>query len=429
MKSQKILLPVFAFVLTVALNSACTKQNAASESAPGNEISEVSTTADPEIIAAQNLIKKNPDAAGGYNKLALIYIRRARETGDFSLNTKAETAVNRALEIETENYDAQRIKASLLLTFHRFQEALEFGKQLQKAHPQDPIIYGVLTDANVELGNYEDAVNAVQQMVDLRPNAESYARVSYVRSLHGDSDGAIEAMKMAARITDPMNKEAQAWCLYRLGNEYFNVGRFEEAEKTYDEALQIFPNYYFALAGKGKARAAAGDYEKAINFYTLAQGKIPLPQTVIELGDLYAKTGKTEEANKQYDLAAFIEEKFGNIDRRTLALLWANNDVKLDEALEIAAAEHEKRKDIYTADIYAWCLYKKGQFESAKNAITEAMRLKTKDARLFYHAGMIEKELGNKKAASEYLKKALELNPSFDVLQADAAKSALRELI
>ena len=56
------------------------------------------------------------------------------------------------------------------------------------------------------------------------------------------------------------------------------------------------------------------------------------------------------------------------------------------------------------------------------------MRLKTKDARFFYHAGMIEKGLGNAKAAKDYLKKALDLNPSFDVLQAEKAKTALKEL-
>ena len=390
--------------------------------------SAVTLTGDAEIDAAQKVIEKMPNAANGYNILAIIYIRRARETGDFSLNSKAQTAIDRALELEPDNSGTKKLQASLLLTFHRFQEALEAGTQLQKAYPQDAFIYGVLTDANVELGNYKEAADAVQQMVDLRPTMESYARVSYIRSHYGDSEGAIDAMKMAARIADPKNKEAQAWCLVHLGNEYFKVGRYEEAGKVYDEALQVFPNYHLALTGKGNARAAAGDYENAAKFLMQSQERVPLTQTVIALGDVYSKIGKAEEARKQYDLAEFIEQKLGNIDQRTLALLWADHDTKLDEARQIAAAEHEKRKDIYTADIYAWTLYKKGQFEEAKKIITEAMRLKTKDARIFYHAGMIEKGLGNKKAAVEYLQKAVQLNPSFDILQAEAAKSALQEL-
>lgn len=404
----------------------CIKQ----EASKAENVEDLLTTSssDTEISAAQEVIKNLPDGAIGYNNLAIIYIRRARETGDFSLNSKAEAAVKRALELKPDNYDAQKIHTSLLLTFHRFEEGLEAGKKLQKEHPQDAFVYGVLTDANVELGNYEEAVDAVQKMVDLRPNMESYSRVSYVRSLHGDSDGAIEAMSLAARIADPNNKEVQAWCLTHLGDEYLKVGRFADAEKQYDSALTIFPNYHIALAGKGKARASFGDYENAVKFYTQAQERVPLTLTAIALGDIYTKTGKPEEAKKQYDLAEFIEQKLGNIDQRNLAMMWADQEIKLDEALQIATAEHEKRKDIFTADIYAWCLYKKGKFQEAQKAINEAMRLKTKDARFFYHAGMIEKGLDNKKAAADYLKKALELNPAFDVLQAEKAQTALKEI-
>lgn len=428
---QFLILTAILFFITFS-NTACRQQSSidGGQMVKAENSESVSSAApeNAEIETAQKMIERMPDAVGGYNSLAIAYIREARKSGDFSLNSKAETAVNRALEIEPDNYDAQRLQASLLLTFHKFQEGLEAGKKLQQKSPQDPFVYGVLTDANVELGNYKEAIDAAQQMVDLRPGMESYARVSYVRSMHGDSDGAIEAMKMAASISDPQDKEARAWTITHLGNEYFKVGRYEEAEKQYDIALQGLPDYHFALTGKGNARAAAGDYENAVKFYTKSQEKIPLTQTIIPLGDVYKKTGKPEEAQKQYELAEFVEQKLGNTDQRTIALLWANQDTKLDEALQLARAEHEKRKDIYTADIYAWTLYKKGQFEEAKTVITEAMRLKTKDAQIFYHAGMIEKALGNNKAAADYLQKAIKLNPAFDILQVETAKSALQEL-
>jgi hypothetical protein len=38
-------------------------------------------------------------------------------------------------------------------------------------------------------------------------------------------------MSLAARVADPMDKEAQSWWSGFLGNEFFNVGRYEEAEK------------------------------------------------------------------------------------------------------------------------------------------------------------------------------------------------------
>jgi tetratricopeptide (TPR) repeat protein len=213
-----------------------------------------------------------------------------------------------------------------------------------------------------------------------------------------------------------------------LGDEFFKTGKYAGAEKQYDAALNVFPNYHFALAGKGRARTAQNDFESAVKFLTESNNRVPNVEDVIYLGDVYSKTGKQDEANKQYELAQFIEQQPGNNDQRRLALLWADRDTKLDEALSVAAREHETRKDIFTADIYAWCLYKKGQFQEAKSAIAEAMRLKTKDARIFYHAGMIEKSLGNKKAAADYLRKALQTNPAFDILQAEKAKTALQEI-
>lgn len=425
---------VSGLIWLVLMNGACSQSSSSAseqpqvvESKPEN--SAATNQTNKQIEAAQKMIEKNPNVPNGYNSLALAYIQSARDTGDFSLNSKAETAVGRALEIEPENLNSQKLKTSLMLTFHRFDEALEAATNLQSKYPQDAFFYGALTDANVELGNYKEAIDAIQKMVDLRPNMESYARVSYVRSLHGDSQGAIDAMQTAAKIADPMNKEAQAWCLVHLGDEFFKIGKYADAEQQYDNALMVFPDYHFGLAGKGRARAAQNDFEAAVKFLSESNNRVPNVENVILLGDVFFKTGKLDEANKQYELAQFIEQQFGNLDQRRLALLWADHDTKLDEALTIAAREHASRKDIFTADIYAWCLYKKGQFQEAKTVVAEAMRLKTKDARIFYHAGMIEKSLGNKKAATDYLKKALETNQAFDILQAENAKKALGELL
>lgn len=425
--------PLFSLFGSLALSfllltaNGCVKQSA-SKVEPAEQPLAVVPTGDAQIDAAQTTIQKAPNAARGYNLLAMAHIRRARETGDFSINSNAETAVNRALEVEPENLDSKRIKASLLLTFHRFTEALEYGTKLNQQYPKDSIVFGVLTDANIELGNYKEAAEAAQRMVDTRPSMESYARVAAVRSVYGDSDGAIEAMTMAAQAADPKDKEAQSWCLAHLGDEYFKVGRYAEAEKQYDRVFEIFPDYHFALAGKGRVRAAVGDYENAVKFYTQAQTKVPLVETVIALGDIYHKTGAADKAAEQYQLAEFIEQKLGNLDQRRLGQMWADQDIKLDEALTIATREHAARKDVYTADIYAWCLYKKGNLPEARRIMQEALRLKTKNAQFFYHAGMIEKDAGNRKAAADYLQKALQTNAAFDFRQTEKARAALQEL-
>ncbi len=435
MSLNRILLIVSILLIAALTNTACLQQDSSlaapkpvvTESRPAENTSLTNGTG-KQIEAAQKIIGKSPAAVNGYNMLAAAYIRSARETGDFSLNSKAEAAVARALEIEPNNLNALKFRTSLNLTFHRFAEGRTMALDLLKNNPRDAFLYGALTDANVELGDYDEAVKAIQTMVDLKPDMTSYARVSYVRSLHGDPKGAIEAMDMAAKIADPADPEAQAWCLVHLGDEQFKAGKYDLAEQAYDRALQTFPDYYFALAGKGRARAAQNDLETAVKYLNESNNRVPNVENIIFLGDVYTLTGKPEEATKQYDLAEFIEGKFGNIDNRRLALLWADHDEKLDQALEIARHEHEIRQDIFTADILAWCLAKKGEFAEAKKVMAEALRLKTKEARFYYHAGMIEKGLGNKKGATQYLNLALQTNPAFDLLQAENARQVLPEL-
>ena len=417
---------LIAMLSAVAFGGACSSQAGQSTVKAAEE--KVSVDAgDAEINSVLKIIEKTPDAPAGYTQLAAVYIRKARETGDFSLNAKAENSVDRALVIAPQDVPARKLQASLNLTFHRFQNALELGRKLQKELPNDAFVYGVLTDANVELGNYKEAIEAAQKMVDLKPNTASYARVAHLRSLHGDVAGAIEMMTLAAKTADPKDKEAQSWCLVQLGKEYFKIGEYAKAETIFDEALQNFPNYYLALTEKAVVRAAQNDLETAAKLLSDAQNRVPQTETIIVLGDLYARQGDQDKAKQQYDLAETIEQKFSSSDLRRLALLWADKNIKLDQALEIAAREHAARKDIYTADIYAWCLYRTGKFNEAKVLINEAMRLKTKDARIFYHAGMIEKGLGNKTGAIKYLQTALQTNAAFDVLQADDARAALQE--
>lgn len=386
-------------------------------------------TKDEEIAEALNRIEKIPDSPMGYSQLATIYIRRARAGGDFSLNSKAETAVDKALSFAPADVPARKLQASLHLTFHRFPEALDAGKKLQTEFPTDAFVYGVLTDANAELGNYKEAVEMAQKMVDLKPNSNSYARVAHLRSLHGDMEGAVEMFKTAARTADPQDKEAQSWCLVQLGDEYWKNGKYAEAEKAYDESLQNFPDYYLALAGKGRARAAQNDFESAIKFLTDALNRVPNVETAILLGDIYTKQGNPDRAKQQYDLVEVIEQKIGvNNDQKRLALLWADHDLRIDEALTITKREYEIRKDIFTADALAWTLYKKGQLADAKTAISAALNPKANDARIYYHAGMIEKDSGNRTEAKKMLETALKINPMFDLIQTENARKALAEL-
>jgi tetratricopeptide (TPR) repeat protein len=296
--------------------------------------------------------------------------------------------------------------------------------------PDDHDNYGAITDALVELGDYPAAIESAQKMVDQRPDSASYARVSYLRSLHGDGVGAVAAMRVAVQAANPNDPEGAAWCRVHLGDELMNVGRKREAVREYDSALLIFPGYPLALTAKARAYVGDGELQKAAELYERAQNRVPLPDIAIALGDLYAKLGRVEEAKRQYELVNFVERdsSASGTYSRQLAMFWVDHDQKLPEALAIVERERAIRRDIYTCDALAWIQFKNKRIEEAKTSINEAMRLNTRDARLYYHAGMIYKAVGDHRKAKQFLAKALEINQFFDVFQSDTARQSLQEI-
>ena len=388
------------------------------------------TKVDQRIIRAQQLIEKTPNKSDGYNQLASAYMQKARETNDFAFNASADDAISRSLSVEAENYDALKLRAKLQLTYHRFAEALETTRRAQKVRTDDNDVWGMITDALVELGDYPAAINAAQKMVDLRPDSSSYARVSYLRSLHGDTIGAIQAMKIALRASDPNDLEGIAWCHVQLGNELMNAEELQAAETQFDVALRIFSDHRLATEAKARARIAAGDLQTAVAIYEREQQKNSSADASQALGDLYTILGQDEPARKKYEEFEMLERENAALERswRHMVNYWLDHDKNLQEALDFASREYESRKDIFTCDTLAWAFFKNGRLEDAKKLINEALRTHTKDARINYHAGTVFKALRLRQKAAEHLRLGAAFNSSFDPVQSQTAKRMLAEL-
>src|SRR5215470_6206681 len=186
--------------------------------------------AERTMAVARKLLEKNSKDFEAYNALALALSRRARETSDVSFYLQAEDALKKSFEISPANFDGERIQVWLLLGKHEFPAALEKAKELNKRMPDDIMLYGFLTDADVELGNYDDAEKAAQWMLNLRPgNMPGITRAAYLRELFGDVDGSLELMNMAYQSTPPNESEDRAWILSQIGHLEMMSGKVSEA--------------------------------------------------------------------------------------------------------------------------------------------------------------------------------------------------------
>ena len=387
------------------------------------------TTVD-RIVNLQDRLRLNPENTTAYAQLGLALLQRVRESGDASLYSQAEQALAEALKRDPQQLDALMGQGSLALSRHQFNEALRWGEQARAINPYRGQVYGIIGDAQVELGQYEAAAQTIQKMVDTRPELASYSRVSYQRELHGDTAEAIAAMQMAVDSGLP-TAEGTLWVQTQLGHLYFNSGDLAQAEQTYQHALQIRPDYVYAQAGMARVRAAQSQAEEAIEFYQKIVERLPLPEFVIALGELYEVTGQPAKAKQQYDLVRAIQQLNAsagmNVDME-MALFNADHGADPVQALQQARSAYAERPSIYGADILAWTLYHTGNYAEAKQYSQEALRLGTRDAMLHYHAGMIAYALKDLAAACEHLQQALAINPNFSVRYAPQARALLAEL-
>jgi tetratricopeptide (TPR) repeat protein len=316
---------------------------------------------------------------------------------------------------------------------HQFREALAAGQRALAFGAGDLLGYGPIGDAYVELGEYDRAEAAYEKMKSLSGPFYPHARLSMLKFLKGDPPGAIADMRRAieAGIEGNQPRENIAWARFKLGATMFHTGDLSSAAQAYQDALAGFAGYHRALAGLAQVRGAERRYDEAIELYRKAIGVIPLPEYAANLGDVYAKTGRGDEASRQYALVEYIGRLNAlnqNIYNRELALFYLDHDLKLGEALDLARKELEVRRDVYTSDVLAWALYKNGRAPEALGPMAEARRLGTRDARLLFHAGMIHQATGDREAARRFLRDALRLNPHFHLLQAEVAERALKEL-
>ncbi len=387
----------------------------------------VATGTDQQIATLQAKLKQYPDDWKAANDLGDAYLQKVRETGDPAWYPKAEALLQQSLKERPDNFNAMASLGSLALSRHQFHDALDWGNRARALNPAQARIYGVIGDAQIELGQYPEAITTFQTMVNLRPDLSSYARVSYARELYGDLDGAIEMMQKAIVASGPY-PENSAYLRVQLSGLYFTTGDLAAAEREANRALAESPNYAPALAALGKVDAAKGNLLIAIGHLQQAVARMPLPEFVILLGDVQEAAGRPDDAARSFDLARVQErlQQANGVDVDVeLALFDADHRVDLPGTVARARAALERRPSIKADDALAWALAQSGDDAAAQPLIEQALRLGTQDPLMLFHAAMIASHLGDTATARTYLERVMALNPRFSVRYAPLAQQTL----
>lgn len=382
-------------------------------------------------------IDENPSDIKSLLALTAQYIQEGRNTGNFNYyNEAALKCINAVLEKDAKSFEALTFKAAILLSQHRFAEGLEIAIQVQQFYPYNAYVYGLLVDGYVESGKYKEAIEAADKMISIRPDNRSYARIAYLREIHGDIAGAIEAMRMAvdAGAAGDGNTE---WCRVQLGKLFEKTGKINEAKMHYTISAGNRHNYPYALAGLARIATEEKDYTKALGLYMQADSLIPDHTFKEGIAEIYNLTGQAEKAKKVAEEILNYMEDFSSSGKNKSA--GQNEDHEMahaymgvnnyEKALEYALLEYNRRgENIEVNETVAIVYYAKGEYAKALPYIETALSTNCKNPELLCHAGLIYARSGDNTKAKMLLKEALRNDPLIPMSLKTESKEMLLSL-
>jgi tetratricopeptide (TPR) repeat protein len=407
---QVITLLVCAAAIGFAQSSDKNTQAAGQQTAAEQQ----SSSAASAVAAARAQVAAHPGNPEPYVSLAVALCQTAKETSDASYYAQADDMVNHALTLTPDNFEALKARVAIALGRHEFASARDLATGLNKRTPDDVSVYGYLVDANVALGDYDEAEQAAQWMLNLRPgNVPALVRAAELREVFGDPEGAIEVLRMILDSTSPADNETRGWALTQIARLDLDSGKLDAAESTLAQAMAIVPDSPDTLRNLARLRSTQLRHAAAVDLLRRADKTSAQPDTLYALAEEMESAGLKEEAQHafaEFEREALARSRYPDNYNRELVFYFADHAHKPAEALGIAQLEIARRRDVLTLDAYAWALYGNQQYSDAWKNIDAALKVGIRQAPIFLHASQIALKVNRPADAERYQRMAAELS-------------------
>lgn len=374
-------------------------------SAPPAQVQQAA--AQPYVETLQTRLKRLPGDHRGWAELAVQYVDQARVTGDPALYGKAEQALRTATKLAPEDDAVLTGRAALAAARHEFSDAVRLARQAIKANAYGSTAYGVLADAQTQLGDLPAAAKTIEKMMALRPGVPSFTRASYSAELRGEVTQARRFLEYA--LSDAFAPADVAYCQYYLGELALRSGDLATADSWYAKALRSYPAYTPAMAGQARVLALRGQLAESVDRYQTVVERLPLPQYLVEQGEVRIKAGLQPDwtllrAEQKLFEAAGVRDD----------LTWAEFEADHGQAaaaVRHGRAEYARHPNAVAADALAWALHKAGRSAEALPYAKKATSTGWRNALFYHHRAEIERalELESRSAAT-----VTRYNPRFD---------------
>ena len=379
------------------------------------------TSAQQRLTTLTKQMRETPQRPALYAEIAMADLQLARETVRLSYIDDAQASVNAGLALQPKDFGLAKAQVAVLLAKHRWMEAREQAKALNQRVPDDGMVYGYLAEAEMGLGNYDEATQAAQWMLNMRPNnIPGLLLAGRLRVLFGDVDGALDLYRVAYSETSPTEFEDQALLANEMAQAELSRGRPDAAAALLERSLANAPGYGASLENMGRARLAQQRAGEAVTWFRKAAAINADPHVIYLLANAERAAGDQSRADA--DLKTFVAQvsMSGTVSKGIsneqatldLILLEADQPTQAKAALTLAEAQIAKRHDVLTEDAYAWALYRNAQAKAADVAVRKALAVGIQSAPILEHAGRIAEALGNTEQARKDFDLALRSDPS-----------------
>jgi pentatricopeptide repeat protein len=335
-------------------------------------------------------IRSDKQDAKSLLHLSEIFINEARITGEHGhYYPAALSCLNQLLSFPkisaNDKFITLKTKAGVQLSLHEFHNALETAEKAIALNKSNAGIYGVLVDCYVELGRYEEAIVAADKMISIKPDLRSYSRVSYLREIHGDVEGAIDALILAVQSSMP-GEERRAWSMLQLGQLYHKYDKSELAKSVFEQCVKERENYSFAIDAIGQIHLQENKITEAYAQFKQAASIIPEVGYYQNMATVYKSTNQIEAFEtimKEVMIMLREDTDSGHNMNLEYADIYLNLLSDTDKALEYAAYEYDKRPDnIDVNKILTEIYLEKGDVETARYHLSLASSTGSKDPSL-----------------------------------------------
>ncbi|NEO30990.1 MAG: tetratricopeptide repeat protein [Symploca sp. SIO3C6] len=298
-------------------------------------------------------------------------------------------------------------RGETLLELRRYEDALEAYNQAVEIRPEYAQAWKGIGNTLFGLQRYEDALEAYDQAIELLPDyLEAWKDRGKALEQLQRYQQSLDAFDSAIRIAPA---DLEAW--NERGNLQIKLKQYSAAIASFDEALELRPEYPRAWYGRGWALHNMGLYQEAVESYDqVLEYKPDSAHSWYQRGNALINMNKYEQAVESYQKAVQFQPNFYQA--------WYSLGISLNalRRYEEAVASFERvfksKPEHYEAwNSKGWALHNLGQYEEAVVSFDQAVKLRPNSQQAWYNRGNALYRLARYQAAFESYQTALKHDP------------------